>query len=362
MLDLLARRVLRVSAFAAVLALSVAGPSAQELAPAALHERVRALVDAARVAAGIPGLSVAMRVPHQGFVAVGSGLADLENEVAVTERSVFRLASISKPVTAVIALRLAARSTLDLDRDVRELVPQFPDKGHPITTRQLLGHLGGIRHYRGDEIASNRRYARVADTLAIFADDPLVAAPGVQHHYSTYGYSLAGAAIVAAAGAEFDVLLRREICEPAACETLTIDDAERIVPHRVQGYVRRGERLANSRPVDVTNKVPGGGLCGTPTDLVRFGAALLDGVLLDPESLELAWTSQSTSDGKATGYGCGFRVETLAGRRIVSHGGAQPRVSTLLWIDRDRGVVIALMANLEGAARALRELALALAS
>ena len=89
---------------------------------------------------------------------------------------------------------------------------------------------------------------------------------------------------------------------------------------------------------------------------------LLDGVLLDPESLELAWTSQTTSDGKATGYGCGFRVETLAGRRIVSHGGAQPRVSTLLWIDRDRGVVIALMANLEGAARALRELALALAS
>ncbi|MBI5851402.1 MAG: beta-lactamase family protein [Planctomycetes bacterium] len=356
------RRLACVSWATIVLALVAVSLPAQEASHEALRGQLGTMVDEARAAAGIPGLGAAVRTRDGTILDVGRGIADLENDVPVTERTVFRLASISKPITAVIALRLMERGVLDLDRNVSELVPRFPAREQAVTTRQLLAHLGGIRHYRGGEIASNRHYSSVADALAIFADDPLVADPGVRHHYSTYGYTPAGAAMVAAAGKEFGELLRSEIVEPAGCATLVVDDALRIVRHRAQGYVKRDGALGNAIPVDVTNKVPGGGLCGTPSDLVRFAGGLLDGVLLRSETLESAWTAQTTRDGAGTGYGLGFRVDELDGHRIVSHGGAQPKVSTMLWIDRDDRTVVALMANLEDAGRPLRELVIRLSA
>ena len=322
-----------------------------------LRARIQSTVDEAREAAGIPGLGVAVRWADGSIIALGSGLADLENDVPVTAHTVFRLASISKPITAVAALRLAEREILDLDRDVSELVREFPRKEHPVSVRQLLGHLGGIRHYKVGEIASNLHYTRVADALAVFANDPLIAEPGTLHAYSTYGFNLAGAAMASAAKLGFAELLQREIFDPAGCTTLIVDDPRRIVKHRAQGYARSPDGLRNALQVDITNKVPGGGLCGTPTDLVRFAGALLDGRLLRPESLELAWTSQRTRDGKATGYGYGFGVARVDGRKIVSHSGGQPRVSTLLWIDVESKTSVAVMANLEGQARPVRALA-----
>ncbi len=338
----------------------VAKPVAR--ADATLRERLSALAEDTRSQAGIPGLGVAVRTQKGTVLAFGLGIADLENDVPVTEQTVFRLASISKPFTAVAALRLAERGELDLDRDVSEFVPAWPKQDHAVTCRLLLGHLGGVRHYRPGEIASNRNYADVAEALHVFADDELLHAPGTKYLYSTYGFNLVGAAIAVAGKASFADVLQREVLSPAGCTTLVVDDPLRIVRHRAQGYQQTADGLRNARPVDVTNKVPGGGLCSTPTDLVRFAGALLDGTLLQPETLELAWTSQRTKDGKATGYGHGFNVAVVDGHRIASHGGAQPRVSTLLWIDRDDQTAIALMSNLEGTARPLRELALRLSA
>ncbi|MFO1052482.1 MAG: serine hydrolase domain-containing protein [Planctomycetota bacterium] len=325
-----------------------------------LQARVQAAVDAAREAAGIPGMGAAVRTADGTIVAVGSGVADIENDVVVTPATVFRLASISKCFTAVAALRLSEQGVLDLDRDVSELVKEFPKKDEPVTTRQLLGHLGGIRHYAPGEIESSEHFTRVADALAVFAKDPLIAPPGTKHSYSTYGFNLAGAAMATAADKSFADILRDEVFVPAGCTTLRVDDPRVLVPHRAQGYFREGTELRNSIPVDITNKVPGGGLCGTPTDLVHFAGALLEGYLLSPQSLELAWTTQHQKDGKATGYGYGFGVARVDGHRVVSHSGGQPRVSTLLWIDRDARIAVALMANLEGQARPLRELAVQL--
>jgi CubicO group peptidase (beta-lactamase class C family) len=327
-----------------------------------LAARAAELVDAVRTERGIPGLGFAVRDAEGRIEAGGSGLADLEQQVAVTAATSFRLASISKPLTAVAALRLHERGDFPLDRPVAETVAAWPAKAWPVTPRLLLGHLGGVRHYRGDEIHSKVRYRSVTEALSIFAADPLEHEPGTRYRYTTYGYNLLGAAIEAAAGAPFVEVLQREVLGPAGCATLRVDDAAAIVPGRAAGYRRDGGRLANSEPVDTSNKIPGGGLCGTPTDLVRFAGALLDGRLLRAETLEQMWTSMRTGDGAPTGYGMGFSVGRDEERRVAFHGGAQPRVSTMLWIDRDARVAVALMANLEGEAGALRALAPRLAA
>ncbi|MCP5112202.1 MAG: beta-lactamase family protein, partial [bacterium] len=110
-------------------------------------ERVEAIVSRAMEREKIPGLSVAVAIDGEFRWSRGFGLSDVENNVPATADTMFRLASISKPITAVAVMQLAEQGKLDLDAPIRQYVPSFPAKPWPITARQLLGHLGGIRHY-----------------------------------------------------------------------------------------------------------------------------------------------------------------------------------------------------------------------
>src|SRR5262245_27751444 len=106
----------------------------------------------------IPGIQVAIAVDGNLVWSQGFGYADLARKIPVTNESQFRVGSVSKALTAAAVGLLYERGVLDLDAPVQRYVPTFPDKGYPITTRQLAGHLAGIRHYRGDEAVSNRPF------------------------------------------------------------------------------------------------------------------------------------------------------------------------------------------------------------
>jgi len=296
---------------------------------------------------GIPGLSCAIGIGDSTPIAGGFGLADVENDVPATGKTVYRLASISKPITAVCALRLFEQGRLDLDRPVHELVTQWPEKKWPVTTRQLLGHLGGVRHYRPGEGESTSPFATQTESLARFAADPLLHEPGTAYFYSTYGFNLVAAVVEQAAGKPFAELVRELVAAPGGAATLQDDDVRRIVPGRAQGYIKVGGVLQNSALMDSSYKLGGGGLCCSADDLVRFGQALVAGKLCKPETLALMWTAQQKKDGSPTKYGLGFGVAERNGRRVISHGGAQSRVSTLLYMLPDQKVVIALLCNLE---------------
>src|SRR5438093_11880415 len=106
-----------------------------------------AAVTAFRSRQSIPGISVAIVRDNQIIFRRGYGLADLENQVAATAVTVFRIASVAKSLTAVAAMQLAEKGKLDLDAPVQKYAPSFPTKAFPITTRQLLAHLSGVRGY-----------------------------------------------------------------------------------------------------------------------------------------------------------------------------------------------------------------------
>jgi len=99
---------------------------------------------------------------------------------------------------------------------------------------------------------------------------------------------------------------------------------------------------------DTSNKIPGGGLIGTPVDLVRFGLAVLDGKLVKPETLRQMWTRQTLNDGSRTGYGLGWALPEWDGRIVPGHGGGQQGTATMLAILPEQRAVVAVMANLEG--------------
>jgi CubicO group peptidase (beta-lactamase class C family) len=313
----------------------------------------------------IPGLSAALVTEHQLRWAKGFGYADLENSVRATEHTVYRLASISKTITAVAVLQLVERGKLDLDAPIQRYCPAFPEKPWPITARHLLGHTSGIRHYkRPEEITSTRHYTRIVDALEIFKDDPLEHEPGARFTYTTYGYTVLGCAIEGASGMSYMDYVRENIFRPAGMDRARDDDVFALIPHRAQGYRRTpsGE-WQNSPLADTSNKIPGGGLCSTVLDLARFAIALQQGKLLRRETLALMWTRQRTRDGGETSYGLGWSVSEYRGRREVFHTGGQPRVSTVLYMRPDDRLAVVLMSNLEGArlvdlARRIADLAL----
>jgi serine beta-lactamase-like protein LACTB, mitochondrial len=299
---------------------------------------------------GIPGMSVAVVTEQKVRWSSAYGLADVENHVPARVDTIYRLASISKPVTAVAVMQLVERGRLNLDAPIQTYVPSFPVKPWPVTPRQLLAHVGGVRHYRRDETESVRHYEHLDEALAIFRDDPLVAEPGTKHVYSTYGYNLLGAAVEGGSDRPYIRYISENVFQPA--RMLHARDANRdvIIPLRARGYIKnpKGEIL-NSRPADLSNKVPGGGLCGTVGDLARFAIALRGDVLLRPETRREMFRRQKTRDGKTISYGLGWSLSRHDEREEVWHSGHQQQVSTLLYMQPERSFAVALMANLEHA-------------
>ena len=299
----------------------------------------------------VPGMTVAVAADHLDLWVRAFGVADLEQDVPARPETVYRLASISKPITAIAVMQLVEAGRLDLDRPVSEIVRAWPEKEWPITSRQLLGHLAGVRHYKaGDPRGSTLHYPDVTTSLILFQDDPLLHEPGTAYRYTTFGFNLLGAVVEAASDQTFNTYLQEHVYRPAGTQALQDDDPRRLIPGRAPGYVRtQSGSHRNSRLVDISYKVPGGGLCARAGDLVLLGRALMDGKLVQPESLDAMWTSQATRDGKATGYGMGFRVRGDAGARKVGHSGAQSQVSTGWALRPDQGrVVVAVCCNLEG--------------
>ncbi|MCG8466924.1 MAG: beta-lactamase family protein [Gemmatimonadetes bacterium] len=330
----------------------------------------RAFVDSLYRAHELPGLQVAVSVGGHVVWSEGIGYADLENKTAVTPLSRFRVGSVAKPITAVAVAQLAADGRLDLDAPVQDYVPSFPRKRWPITTRQLAGHLSGIRHYyctkpalrpcddveptleahlaAGNENFSAVRYETVSDGLAIFEDDPLLFEPGSEYSYSSYAWNLISAVIEGATGRPFLEYMQEHVFDELNLSHTAADRTDRLIPFRTRYYgYAPGGGLRNSPYVDNSYKWAGGGFLSTAEDLVRFADAHARPGFLSQASLDLLHTSQVLNDGTETGYGVGWRTyRDDEGRRIVGHGGGSVGGSTMLILYPETRVSVAITSNI----------------
>jgi serine beta-lactamase-like protein LACTB len=318
--------------------------------PPAKQQEVRAAVAAEMDRLKIPGLSAAIAIDLRTAWSEGFGMADIENAVPARANTVYRLGSISKPITAVAVMQLAERGKLKLDEPIQTYVPAFPRKPWPVTVRELLAHLGGVRHYTSPvEIASTRHYMEVLGALDVFGNDPLLFEPGTRFSYTTYGYTLLGGAVESASGMKFMDYLREHIFAPANMEHIRDDNVYAIVPHRARGYRRpAGGEIENCELADTSNKIPGGGMISTAGDLVQFASAVAGETLLNRQSVSQMFTEQKTADGKPTRYGLGWYLFDINGRKWAGHSGAQPGTSTMLLLEPKQGFAVSLMANIEG--------------
>ena len=345
--------------------------------PAETVKMIESLIQEEMSKQNIPGMSVALEIDGQVRYAKGFGMADLENSVPVKNTTAFRTASLAKPLTATAVMQLVEKGKIDLDAPIQQYCQSFPTKPWPVTARQILGHLSGIRHYKDDDESSGTtHYYSLKDTLKIFKDDPLLFEPGTKFYYSTFGYSVLGCAIEGASGIRYEDYMRQNIFEAAGMDRTQPDDQFSVITERAHGYMKITPQLSNQLPEpmksrfkvgqiynaalsDTSMKIPGGGFVSTSIDLVNFGSATIKGKLVKETTLQQMWTAQKTKEGKDIVYGLGWVIGKFRTSKLLTHSGGQAGASTLLLIVPDKGIAIAAMSNLEGAAlnRMLTEIA-----
>ena len=341
---------------AAALAMGAGPATAQLGVPAgradggALGDRLALAVEALRTHAdtsGVAGLSAAIAVEGRLVWTGGFGYADVENRVPMSAATVSRIGSISKPVAGTVAMVLVDRGQLDLDAPVARYLADYPrPAGDRITTRQLMSHTAGVRHYRGDEFASRIRYDDVRAPLAVFWADSLLFEPGTDYSYSTYGWTVVSAVTAAAAGRPWVALLRDEVVRPLGLLSLQPEWRDSIIPFRASYYVRTPDGWLNAPEVDNSNKWAGGGLVSNAADLVSYGLGLAEGRVLSERARAESWRKQ-TPEGEAS-YGLGWDVTDIDGHRAVAHSGGSMGATAMLIVLPDDGIVVSVLGNTSG--------------
>jgi serine beta-lactamase-like protein LACTB, mitochondrial len=318
-------------------------------------ERGRQIVRAGLVEQNLPGISVAVGARGEIVWAEGFGWADLEMKTPVAPDLQFRIGTASTVLTSAAVGVLLEKDRLKLDDQIQTHVADFPKKQWPVTVRQLMGHVAGIRPDEGDEEDVTARCERTTDGLQRFARYPLLFEPGTQFRYSSYGWILVSAAIESAATEGFSTFMQKQIFEPLAMNDTVLDAAPAATEDRATYYFPRfaaDPRYGPQEPTPVDYSCFSGssGFLSTPSDLVRFAMAIDSGKLLKPATVQMLQTSQRLPSGEETGYGLGWDLETvtLAGqqRRLVVHDGELRggMVATFMTFP-ERGIVVAVASN-----------------
>jgi CubicO group peptidase (beta-lactamase class C family) len=276
----------------------------------------------------VPGASVLVVRDGEPVVRRAYGLANVEERIAATPATNYRLASITKQFTAAAILLLAEDGRLELDDPVRTWLPSLPKAADSVTIRHLLTHTSGIIDYEDLIPDGTSTQLGDADVLRMLeSQDSTYFAPGSSYAYSNSGYALLALVVERASGQDFARFLRERIFVPLGMRnTIAHEEGVSTVTHRAFGYSWTNDRWARMDQ-SLTSAVLGdGGIYSSIDDLERWDAALYDERLLRSESLRLAFTPATKTDEPDVQYGFGWRItgetvwhsgETIGFRNVI---------------------------------------------
>lgn len=309
---------------------------------------------------GVGSLAAAVVIGAEVVWQNGLGWADPDRRRAAGPETIYRVGSITKPVTAMVMMRLAERGIIDLDEPVRDHVPELdrlmnrsPDH-RPITFRDLASHTAGL----GREPALGHAVrGRVRDwerkLVASLASTELRAPPGAEYHYSNIGYAILGLALQRAARRPFIELVEEHVLDP-----LGMRSSHFIVPRRHAGRVATGYVNLDDGTIDPRvpraehrgrgYKVPNGGLYSTVGDLTRLVMAMtgaLGDSLLPATARATMLQDADPSPDDRSGYGLGFQLQRIGGTTIAGHSGTVAGYTAYLAFDPETRIGVVLLRN-----------------
>src|SRR5688572_7281298 len=298
-------------------------------------------LDTLRKSADIPGLSVAVVKDREIVLALGLGYADLEQRIPATAETPYNIASVAKPLSAVVALRLVELKVLDLDRPMADY-SEWAEFCTEFSQQPSI-------------FASELRCQPTVHTLRHLLSHTATGTPGSRFSYNPVLYSWASRPIAAAGGAPFSALVEQYVFKPAGMRQsarvnrdlpLRADLAERLAPPH---------RIGESGSIEPAPKPPpqgdgaAGGVITSVLELARFDVALDQGMLISAESRAAMMAPTPSSNGDALPYGLGWYVQEYQGHTLVWHSGWWEDAYSALYLKIPaRDLSFILLANSEG--------------
>jgi CubicO group peptidase (beta-lactamase class C family) len=304
----------------------------------------------ARIGGGRPEPGIAVAVLRGGAVEYQGcyGLADLEWGVPVAPDSVFALASVSKPLTALAVVLARQAGLVELDAPIIDYLPDYPDVGKRITLKHLLTHTSGVPNYvtlpafQGDKL----RLDHTPDELtAAFAGLPLDFEPGSRYTYSNSGYWLLGRILESVGGMPFPRLMRDLVFAPLGMRDARFLDAETIVPRRVHAYDEADDGFVNAVTFSSTLTGGAGGFGATLEDMVAFDLAMRGHLVLDAGLERELYTPVRLTHGREEGYGLGWMLSSYHGQPTIGHAGGLPGISTFYGRLPEQDLSVVVLSN-----------------
>lgn len=296
----------------------------------------------------IPGMAISVAIKGELIWSEGFGYSNIISKSKVDPTvTQFRLASISKPITAIGLGILVDRGILDYNESVHTYLPNFPKKKYDFTIKQIGGHIGGIRHYNGNEFILNKKMS-ITEGIAIFKDDPLLHEPGTKYQYSTYGWNLISEIMQQASKIPFNNFMIDDLFTPLKMNSTRLDVSDEEMPNRTQFYRKtNADKIILGPNVSNEHKVAGGGFVSTSEDIIRFGNEIIHPTVISKKNLIELLKAQKTTDGKSTDYGIGFGIsKTKNNTPIYSHSGGGIGATTLFLVYPTEEIVIVILTNL----------------
>lgn len=296
------------------------------------------------------GVTVGLYIENCGTYLSGAGFTDKGDQKRTNSDMLGRIASITKPMTAIAIMQLYEKGMLDLDKPIQTYIKEFPKKVKgDITIRHLLKHTSGISHYSSKwDALSFTHYPTLVNALDAFKDKELDFVPGTQYMYSSYGYTVLGAIIEKVSQMGYGEYMRKNIWDKAGMSNTSLEEDKQKYNNKSRLYLKVKSTYIKSPKTDLSIIYSAGGVQSTVKDLLKFGEAVLHNKLIESTTLEMM-INATDEMAPAIGddpYGFGWAVyDDPKYGRIIQHGGTQPGASSFFSIYIDRKIVTVVLSN-----------------
>lgn len=331
--------------------------------PASATADFQAELDRLRVNQDIPGVSAVVTHADRVLFAGASGLADLESERPMTAETPLYAGSLTKILTAVLALSLVEDNKLSMSASVAEFEQAASRDARKISTAHLLTHAAGLEREGNFDYWFTGDFPDRNLLVDYLQGARLRSPPGTALHYSNVGYAALGLAIERVSGRTYPEALQAQVLEPlqmpssgapgpAARIATGYTPVGRIIPNEQRAFAGVGRRVGKRHVREYHNAKamsPAFGAYTSANDLGRLARFLLGHGGDDVLSRDMRSRMRTR---QASGWGLGLKVQTVDGRPVARHEGwfAAHRSHLMLDVENDIGVVV--LTNSDGASPA----------
>ncbi|HSQ54475.1 MAG TPA: serine hydrolase [Gemmata sp.] len=281
----------------------------------------------------LPALSVALVDDQRVVWAAGFGFQDREKKTPATAGTIYRVGSVSKLFTDVAIMQLVEEGKLDLDAPVEKYVPTFKpvyqEGQKPITLRMLMSHRSGLVRESPVGNYFDPTEPSLEKTVASLNGIPLVYAPGERMKYSNAAIGLVGFTLEKSQNEPYAKFVQRRVLDQLGMKASSFLPTVAVKKHLADAIMWTYHGREFPAPTFELGMAPAGCMYSTVLDLAKFQHCLFangkigSNQILKPETIEKMFTPQyPMREGDARGFGIGFVIGELEGKKRVGHGGA----------------------------------------